>query len=283
VRLTLTVCALAVWIGAGFAIANGEPATDPALTTVYPVQHPRGLMVTTGGWAYCEQLRRIARTNGYALICGRYYKDGYVGPGLRLLRHLDWGDPRYLAQFARKISAVHGQVGGQLILMGVSYSGFGVATLASHHPELRPSRLIVIDSYLDLPARRRKLPDSHETAREIDKETGGSRAALQRRSVTASGLARLLRGGTRLTVIWSVSEQERRLFNGATCDRTANAGILAGLARTLHRPIRAWVTERRHGADLWRYGTSIILGRVPGRRVTFRPDGLIPKAAVCTG
>ena len=68
------------------------------------------------------------------------------------------------------------------MLIGVSYSGFGVATLATHHPELRPDRLVVIDSYFDLVARRRLLPDGHETAREIDSEAGTAAAGLRRRS-----------------------------------------------------------------------------------------------------
>ena len=91
---------------------------------------------------------------GYTLVCGRYYRDGYTGYGLRSQRRLDWGDPAYLASLARGSQSVHGPRWRRAALVGVSYSGFGVATLASHHPELRPDRLIVIDSYLDLPARR---------------------------------------------------------------------------------------------------------------------------------
>lgn len=274
------MCALALWIGAGLAVARG-PAADPAPTWIYPAKHPRGLMVTSGGWAYCHQVQRLARTARYTLLCGRYFKDGYLGFGLRSRRHEDWGDPQYLAHFARKIRAAHRRIGGTLILIGVSYSGFGVSTLASHHPDIRPDRLIVIDSYLDLLARRLKIPDSHETAREIDEETGGSRAVLRQRSVSVAGLARLLENGTRLTAVWSVSPDERQFFHGATCDRTADAGTLARLAQMLHRPIRAWVTEARHGVDLWRDGDRILQGRVPGRPVLFQPSGVIPKAAVC--
>jgi hypothetical protein len=283
VRLAVALCALAIGIGAGSAAARGGPAAGPALTALYPVKHPRGLMATSGGWAYCEQLRRLARVTGYALLCGTFDEDGYFGPGLRSLRHLDWGNPGYLADLAREIRSAHLRIGGKLLLIGVSYSGFGVATLASHHPELHPDRLIVLDSFLDLLARRRKLPNSHETAKEIDDETGGSRAALRRRSVRVAGLARLVRNGMQLTVIWSVSDAERRFFNGATCDRTANAGTLAALARRLRRPIAARVTTRRHGGDLWRYGARIVRGWTPGRLVVFQPDGLIPAASVCTG
>jgi pimeloyl-ACP methyl ester carboxylesterase len=238
-------------------------------------------MVTSGGWAYCYQVRKLASRSGLTLICGRYYKDGYVGFGLRAKRHEDWGDPAYLASLAAKIRALHERVGGELILIGVSYSGFGVATLASHHPELRPDRLIVIDSYLDLVARRARIPDSHQTAQEIDLETGGSRAALRARSVSDLGLARLVRSGTKLTAIWSVSDAERVRYRGATCDRTANAGTLSQLAGALGRPVHAWVTSSRHGTTLWHFGPRLLEGRNPGREVVFRPDGVIPDAAVC--
>jgi pimeloyl-ACP methyl ester carboxylesterase len=238
-------------------------------------------MVTSGGWAYCEQLRALARRSRYTLLCGRYSKDGYLGPGLRSQRHLDWGEPHYLARFAEKIRAAHRRIGGSLILIGVSYSGFGVATLASHHPEIGADRVIVIDSYLDLVARRKLLPDTHETAREIDSETGGSEAALRQRSVSAAGLGRLVRRGTVLTVVWSISSDEKRFFRGATCNRHADAGTLADLAQWLGRPVTAWVTKSRHGHDLWDHGFGIVTGHNPGRRAVFRPDGVIPPASVC--
>jgi pimeloyl-ACP methyl ester carboxylesterase len=275
-KRVVLLSALAALSSAGVAVA-----ASPAITTVYPVAHSHGLLVTSGGWAYCEQLRLPARRARYTLLCGRYAKDGYLGPGLRLDRRLDWGDPAYLAALAKAILVEHRAVGGSLILIGVSYSGFGVATLASHHPELRPNRLIVIDSYLDLVARRSKLPDNHPTAREIDAETGGSAAELARRSVDVAGLARLVRAGTRLTVVWSVAADEKRFFNGATCDRTANAETLARLALTLGQPVTARVTESRHGHDLWSFGARILGGFEPGREVVFQPDGLIPAVATC--
>lgn len=240
-------------------------------------------MVTTGGWAYCEQVRALARRTGYTLLCGRYVLDGYLGYGLRSRRHLDWGNPGYLASLAAKIQAAHRRIGGELVLIGVSYSGFGVATLASHHPELHPDRLIVIDSYLDLVARRAALPPTHETAREIDQETGGSPAELEARNVSVDGLARLVQTGTRLTVIWSVSPDERREFNGATCSADADAGTLLQLANALGRPVVGWVTRNRHGHDLWDHGPEIVAGGVPGRAVAFLPGGRIPAGAVCSG
>ncbi len=272
----LAVCSFLVYGGSVTAAQ-----ADPAIVSVYPVAHPRGLMVTSGGWAYCEQVRALARVTGYTLLCGRYVKDGYLGYGLRSQRHLDWGSPEYLASLAAKVQALHRRVGGELVLIGVSYSGYGVAALASRHPELRPQRLIVIDSYLDLVARRAALPASQETAREIDRETGGSTAELEARNVSVNGLARLVETGTRLIVIWSVSPTERKEFNGATCNRNANAGVLLRLANALGRPVPGWVTLSRHGHDLWDYGTAIIRGHEPGRRATFRPGGAIPAGSVC--
>ena len=256
-------------------------AGDPAIVSVYPVAKPRGVMVTTGGWAYCLQVQALARNTGYTLICGRYARDGYLGFGLRSQRHLDWGDPAYLASFARKIAALHRRVGGPLVLIGVSYSGFGVATLASHEPWLRPSRVIVIDSYLDLVARREGLPPKHPTALEIDAATGGSLAVLRSRSVSVPGLATLVRGGTELTVIWSTSADEQREFAGATCDRNADAATLERLAGLLHEPVFGWVTQSRHGHDLWDHGRRIVAGREPGVRIALVPGKPIPPAAVC--
>jgi len=277
-RVLFVVVVVACLAPAGQIAAAGP---SPAIVTVYPVAAPRGLMVTTGGWPYCLQLQTLARREHYTLACGRYSKDGYLGFGLRSKRHLDWGDPAYLAAFAQQVGELHRKIGGELVLVGVSYSGFGVATLASHHPELRPSRVIVIDSFLDLVARRQALPPTHPTAREIDAETGGSVAALQARNVDLKGLARLIRAGTSLTVIWSISTSEQAEFAGATCDRTANAATLAALAQALDRPVTAWITHSRHGHDLWDRGRAIIAGHPPGQAISFPPDGQIPAGAIC--
>jgi pimeloyl-ACP methyl ester carboxylesterase len=279
--VALAAALVAVPGGAAVPAQTVPGAVAPAIVTEYPVARPRGLMVTSGGWAYCEQVRALARRTGYTLLCGRYYKDGYLGYGLRSRRHLDWGNLAYLASFAGKIEAAHRRVGGTLVLIGVSYSGFGVATLASHHPELRPDRLIVIDSFLDLVARRAALPPTHETARDIDQETGGSPAVLAAQNVSVAGLARLVRTGTRLTVVWSISADERREFNGATCNATADAGVLLQLANALGRPVVGWVTQSRHGHDLWDRGPAIVAGIVPGRAAVFRPGGAIPPGSVC--
>jgi hypothetical protein len=288
-----TLLALAATLATGMVAAHGDAAARtiprpaparsvaPATFTVDQVRRPRGLMVTTGGWPYCEQVRALARRTGYTLLCGRYVKDGYLGYALRSQRHLDWGNPGYLASLAAKVQAVHRRVGGELVLIGVSYSGFGIATLASHHPEIHPDRLIVIDSFLNLVARRAALPPNHETAREIDAETGGSVGELRARSVTVADLARLVEAGTRLTVVWSVSAREDREFNGATCNRHSSAGVLLGLADVLEQPVIGWVTHERHGHALWNHGAAILAGRVPGRQVVFRPRGSMPQGAVC--
>jgi hypothetical protein len=280
-RRRLGATTLTVILAAFLVQTTATTRVAPAVTTVYPAQKPRGLMVTSGGWAYCQQVRRLARRTHYTLLCGRYWKDGYLGRNLRSRRQLDWGNPRYLADLASRARALHSRVGGELLLLGVSYSGFGVATLATHHPELRPDRVIVIDSYFDLVARRRHAWPSSPTAREIDRETGGSRAALRRRSASVRDLARLTRRGTRLTVIWTVSEYEERLFRGTTCDETASAGTLLRLARTLRRPISGWVTRAKHGRNLWNHGVAIVRGKNPGKKVVFRPRGPLPEGAVC--
>jgi len=271
-----TVCLLAL---AAAAPACG--AVDPAVVSIYPVSNPKGLMVTSGGWAYCLQLRALAKRSGYTLLCGRYVKDGYTGYGLRSRRRVDWGQPAYLASLAAKVNTAHRRIGGELVLAGVSYSGFGVATLASHHPELHPDRVIVIDSYLDLVARRAAASSEHGTAAEIDAATGGSAAALRAQSASVSGLAQLVRDGTKLTVVWSVSPDEQREFNGATCNRNANAATLAALADVLGRPVVAWVTRSRHGHDLWDSGRRIVAGHPPGHEVAFTPHGRMPPGVTC--
>jgi hypothetical protein len=281
-RRRFGVTAPALLIGAAvFVGTTAATAVAPAVTTVYEVSKSRGVMVTSGGWAYCQQVRRLARRTHYTLLCGRYWKDGYLGRELRARRQLDWGNPRYLASLAARTQTLHNRVGGELLFLGVSYSGFGIATFATHHPELRPDRLIVIDAYFDLVARRRHAWRSSSTAAEIDRETGGSTAAMRRRSANVAVLARLVRSGTRLTVIWTISDYERRLFRGATCDETASAGTLSRLARTLRRPVPGWVTRAKHGRNLWNHGVSIVRGKNPGRKLVFRATKGLPRGATC--
>jgi len=285
VRRLILIAVLGGILATGaFAASDTKPrrAADAAVLSVFPSAHPRGVLATSGGWGYCLQLQALARRFRYTLVCGRYYRDGYTGPGLRSQRMVDWGDPAYLASLAAGIEGVHRSVGGELVVAGVSYSGFGVATLASHHPELRPDRLIVIDSYLDLPARRAAAgAGSGGIGAEIDAATGGSATALRAQSVSVPGLAELVRGGTKLTIVWSISDDERREFLGATCNRTANAGVLAELAKELGRPVVAWVTQSRHGHDLWDSGRRIVAGDPPGHSVSFEPGAGIPSGSTC--
>jgi hypothetical protein len=279
--LALSVTLVATRLSAGSPGSGRTYHAGAAIVTVYEQSGARGVMVTSGGWAYCKQVRALARNAELTLLCGRYPKDGYVGPGLRPRRHLDWGESEYLSALANEARALHDRVGGELALVGVSYSGFGVSALASHYPELRPDRLIVIDSYLDLAARR-TAAGTGAIGHEIDVETGGTDAALAARNVRVGGLTRLVQAGTRLQVIWSIAPDEARAFKGATCNRAANAAVLQQLSDALERPVAAWVTENRHGHDLWDHGRRIMRGDLPGRRVLFRPGGSVPLDAVCS-
>lgn len=278
--LALTLAGTAIQLSTGSPDQKRTYTSGAAILTVVEQPHAKGVVVTTGGWAYCQQLRALARRSELTLLCGRFWKDGYVGPGLRAHRHLDWGNAAYLRALAREAGTLHNRVGGELLLVGVSYSGFGVATLASHHPELRPDRLIVIDSYLDLAARR-AAAGTGATGREIDAETGGSQAALEERSVHVDRLAALLATGTRLQVIWSIAPDEAREFKGATCNLAANATVLQRLSSALAKPVPGWVTTNRHGHDLWDHGREILRGELPGKKVIFRPGGSVPPRAVC--
>ena len=278
--LALTLAGAATQLSTGSPDQERTYTAGAAILTVVEQPHAKGVLVTTGGWAYCQQVRALARRSELTLLCGRFPKDGYVGLGLRAHRHLDWGNAAYLHALAREAGALHDRVGGELLLVGVSYSGFGVATLASHHPELRPDRLIVIDSYLDLAARR-AAAGTGAIGREIDAETGGSNAALEERSVRVDGLAALVATGTRLQVIWSIAPDEAREFKGATCNLAANATILQRLSNALGEPVPGWVTTNRHGHDLWDHGRRILRGELPGKKVIFRPGGSVPPGAVC--
>jgi len=278
--LALSFTVIAIQLSTGSRGRERTYASGAAILTVVDQPHAKGVLVTTGGWAYCRQVRALARHRNLTLLCGRFPKDGYVGPGLRARRHLDWGNAAYLRALAREARRLHVQVGGELLLVGVSYSGFGVAALASHHPELRPDRLIVIDSYLDLRARR-AAAGTGAIGREIDAETGGSRDALEERSVRVAGLAELVRSGTRLQAIWSTAPDEAREFKGATCNLAANASVLQRLSDALAKPVPGWVTTNRHGHDLWDHGREILRGELPGKKVIFSPGGSVPPGAVC--
>jgi hypothetical protein len=104
---------------------------------------------------------------------------------------------------------------------------------------------------------------------------------MRARSVDMRGLAALVRRGTQLSVIWSVSDREKWAFQGATCARDVDAKPLALLAQTLHKPVYGWVTHGEHGFDLWNNATAILAGHNPGRRVRFPPSGAVPGGSYC--
>ena len=259
---------------------------------------PHLLLLTVGGPVYCMQLQTLARRANASLACTDYAANRYEGSGTRDQRREDWGDPAYLAAVA-KVPAQLRRSGvrvSKLILVGVSYSGYGNAELVATHPELHPAALVVVDSYLDLAARYQALPPTHETRREIETVLGGTLA--QRPAVYAArspshhldGLARAIRGGMRFVDVWSTSPGEQREFRGATCSRLAHAKWLATLAGLLHRPVTGYVTQLPHAHALWDRGMGLLelAGLVTTTRplhpraVTFRPGATPPAGSYCT-
>src|SRR5262245_19850448 len=258
-------------------------------------QHPRPALLTLGGPIYCRQLRRLATYLGASLLCADYWRNEYTAPGLRARRFMDWGDPQYDAAVA-KLPQRARRAGiriSRLILVGVSYTGFATAQLAATHPELRPAALIVVDSYLDLPARFQAAKPWFTTRKEIATVLGGTPterpAAYRARSPShhLDGLARAMRGGMRLVAVWSVHPLERKRYVGATCSRAANAEWLSRLATRLRRPVDGFVTRLQHASALWHHTPSLLalagIARntrdvLPARHFLFRP-GAPPSAA----
>lgn len=259
---------------------------------------PRLLFLTVGGPVYCAQLRTLARNAHASLACTDYGSDAYAAPGTRAGRREDWGDPAYLAEVARVPAqlARSGVKISALVVIGVSYSGFGNAELVATHPELRPAALIVVDSYLDLPARYEALPATHETRREIEAVLGGTleerRKEYEARSPShhLAGLATAIRNGMRFVDVWSISAREKREFRGATCSPLAHAVWLGKLAGILGRPVDGYVTRMPHAHALWDRGMGLLaLAGVAStsrplrpRTVTFRPGAPLPSGSSCT-
>src|SRR4051794_33203470 len=179
---------------------------------------PGLLLLTVGGPVYCMQLTTLARNIGASLACTDYGPNRYVGAGSRAGRQEDWGDPAYLAEVAKVPDGLRrqGVKISKLVLVGVSYSGFDNAELVATHPELRPAALVIVDSYLDLPARYVALPARHPTRTEIQSVIGGTlearRGAYEARSPShhLDGLARAMRNGMKLVDVWSVGPEEQR-------------------------------------------------------------------------
>ena len=164
-----------------------------------------------------------------------------------------------------------------------------------HIPELRPAALIIVDTFLDLPARYEALPPTHITRQEITSVLGGTLAdkpaAYAERSPShhLDGLATAIRGGMTFVDVWSVAAEERREFVGATCSRSANAQWLSDLANRLGGPVDGYVTQLGHARALWNHGPSLLaltgLGAstqpLPARRIRFLPTAPVPAASYC--
>jgi pimeloyl-ACP methyl ester carboxylesterase len=183
----------------------------------------------------------------------------------------------------------------KLVLVGVSYSGYANAALVATHPELRPAALVVVDSYLDLPARYAALPSYHETKKEMDAVIGGTLQQVPERYADRSpsnhlaGLATAIRNGMAFVDVWSTSAHEKREFRGATCSRLANAQWLADLAKLLGHPVTGYITQMQHAHALWFRGHGLLElagiahadKQVPAQRVVFKPDGRVPRGSYC--
>lgn len=258
---------------------------------------PQLVLLTVGGPIYCMQLEALARNVHASLVCTDYGPNRYVTPGGRAGRLEDWGDPAYDAAVATLPARLRasGVKIGRLVVLGVSYSGYANAELVASHPELRPAALIVVDSFLDLPARYQALPLHHPTRTEMETALGGTPAtaaaayAARSPSHHLAALAALIRGGMSFVDVWSVAAGEQREFRGATCSRLANAQWLSALAGLLGRPVTGYVTHLPHAHALWDRGQGLLAlaGIRPtarplaARRVTFTPGGGVPAGSTC--
>jgi hypothetical protein len=76
----------------------------------------------------------------------------------------------------------------------------------------------------------------------------------------------------RFVDVWSVSAEEKREFNGATCSRSANAQWLSELAGLLGRPVFGYVTQMQHAHALWDRGREVLaLAGVGSANRSFAP------------
>jgi hypothetical protein len=263
-------------------------------------RRPRPAFITLGGPVYCRQILPLATSMGASLLCADYWRNRYTRPGLRSQRFMDWGDPQYDAAVAT-LPARARRAGiriSKLIAVGVSYTGFATAELVATHPELEPAALIVVDSYLDLPARYQASKPWRETRKEIETVLGGTLAqkpaAYGARSPShhLGGLATAIRRGMRLVDVWSTNPKERDRYIGATCSRKASAEWLGKLASRLGRPVDGYVTKLEHAEALWQHYPSLLAlaGLAPAagdtlavRRFTFRPGVPPSRASFCAG
>jgi pimeloyl-ACP methyl ester carboxylesterase len=256
------------------------------------------LLVTLGGPFYCGLLFPLADYLDANLLCPDFGRNGEKNGASRNARFEDWGDPAYLNAVAGLPSRLRrrGVKISRLVVIGPSYSGYAGAELVATHPQLRPAALIVIDSYFDLPSRYSALPLWHPTTKEIERALGGT--FFERPAIYAArspshhldGLAEAIRHGMRFLAVWSVAAGERREFNGATCDFSADAKWVAELADLVGRPLVAYVTQMQH-AHVLRYWGGHLVGLahvgpafttpLPARTVTFRPGHAPPADSYC--
>jgi len=255
------------------------------------------LFLTLGGRTYCGQIYNLQRYVNGSLACTDYGPNRYLGTGQRAGRREDWGDPAYLAAVAKVPAQLRAQGVkiSKLVLVGVSYTGYANTELVATHPELRPAALVVVDSYLDLPARYEALPSYHETKKEMESVLGGTLQQVPQHYADRSpshhlaGLATAIRSGMSFVDVWSTTASEKREFRGATCSRLANAQWLAELARLLGRPVTGYVTQMRHAHALWNRGRGLLElagiahadEHVPARRVIFKSGGGVPAGSFC--
>jgi len=280
------------------AAASGEPLLRievQAAPGAYVRARP--LLMTLGGPVYCGQLLELAAYLDASVVCADYGRNGETSGLTRSKRFEDWGDPAYLAAAARLPGRVEakGVKVSELVLMGASYAGYAVAELVATHPELRPRALVVVDSFLDLPARYRALPLGHATQVEMVRALGGTLSQRPRVYAARSpshhldGLAAAIRDGLRFVDLWSTGAAEKREFNGATCSPTANAQWLSSLATVLQRPVTGYVTQLRHAEALrnwWREVLALAGLDRPYRHlsvqaITFLPGGTLPSGSYC--
>ncbi|MBV8396921.1 MAG: hypothetical protein JO064_11770 [Actinobacteria bacterium] len=258
---------------------------------------PHLLLMTVGGTIYCDEIQNLARRLDANRLCTDYGRNQYLTPHERSGRLEDWGDPAYDAAVAKLPAQLErsGVKVSQLVVVGVSYSGYANAELVATHPELHPAALVVIDSFLDLTARFDALPSYHETRKEIQTVLGGTPDQIpqtyQNRSPSyhLDGLAAAIRNGMKFVDVWSVSPEEKREFVGATCSPAANAQWLNKLAAHLGRPVTGWVTHLRHAYALWDYGRGVLalagigyaLPPKTATAFTFTPGGTPPPGSYC--
>jgi pimeloyl-ACP methyl ester carboxylesterase len=303
-RLWLATGAVLLAVGVVFSTVVGSAwdAGPPLLRVAARIPADartaaRPLVLTLGGPVYCAQVEPLARYLSATLVCPDYGPNGEDSAASRAKRIEDWGDPKYLgavAQLPRELSEKGVKI-SELILVGASYAGYAAAELAATHPELRPRALIVVDSFLDLPARFRALLPGQPTRAEMIRVLGGTPVerplTYKQRSPSdhLAGLADDMRHGMRLLDVWSVSAVEAREFNRGMCSIRSNAYWLRRLSRIVHHPVLGYVTELEHAVALWDWWRQLLAlaklapakGTLPATTVTLRAGRPIPSASYC--